>query len=138
MPSETRRRQEQYVQRRRGFLAWTGRQVDVFGAMWYRDRTKTYTTVQFQNLHPALKVTIPDSGISISVSIAGQTWDVLVDFDFAPKRVTGGYLDAMNLSEWLKTASFEFVVGGFGGSRAGVSPAQRTLEARSPSKMSHG
>jgi alkane 1-monooxygenase len=37
-----------------------------------------------------------------------------------------------------KIASFEFGVGGFGGSRAGVSPAQRTLEARSPSKMSHG
>jgi hypothetical protein len=35
-------------------------------------------------------------------------------------------------------ASFEFGVGGFGGSRAGVSPAQRTLEARSPSKMIHG
>lgn len=36
------------------------------------------------------------------------------------------------------SASFEFGVGGFGGSRAGVSPAQRTLEARSPSKMIHG
>jgi hypothetical protein len=39
---------------------------------------------------------------------------------------------------YMKLASFEFGVGGFGGSRAGVSPAQRTLEARSPSKMSHG
>ena len=37
-----------------------------------------------------------------------------------------------------KSASFEFGVGGFGGSRAGVSPAQRTLEARSPSKMIYG
>src|SRR6202043_645378 len=41
-------------------------------------------------------------------------------------------------AEHQKNASFEFGVGGFGGSRAGVSPAQRTLEARSPSKMSHG
>ena len=36
------------------------------------------------------------------------------------------------------SASFEFGVGGFGGSRAGVSPAQRTLEARSLSKMIYG
>jgi hypothetical protein len=41
-------------------------------------------------------------------------------------------------NDWDICASFEFGVGGFGGSRAGVSPAQRSLEARSPSKMIHG
>ncbi len=43
----------------------------------------------------------------------------------------------LSIAIYANFASFEFGVGGFGGSRAGVSPAQRTLEARSPSKMSH-
>jgi hypothetical protein len=52
------------------------------------------------------------------------SWDII----YLPSAIRGQYF----------YASFEFEVGEFSGSRAGVSPAQRTLEARSPSKMSHG
>jgi len=98
--SETRRTQEQYVQRRRAFLAWLTHHSDVAGALLPRKRTRTFMTVRLENLHPALELTISDTSICITVSFDGHVWDLLADFDSAPKRTAGGYLDALVLPDW--------------------------------------
>jgi hypothetical protein len=99
--SETRRTQEQYVQRRRAFLAWLTHHPDVAGALLPRKRTRTFMTVRLQNLHPALELTVLDTSVCITVSFDGQVWDVLRDFDSAPKKATGGYVDAFVLPDWV-------------------------------------
>jgi hypothetical protein len=106
-----------------------GALVDIsVGHVWVKT-VLNGTTYYFD---PSFKTHTFKTGIDLgNSSITGYNAATYLSSAKSGATITSNYVQNIN-------ASFEFVVGGFGGSRAGVSLAQRTLAARSPSKMSHG
>lgn len=94
-----RREQEQYVQRRRVFLAWAAEHAETLGAVLPVRRNRTGTEVRFANVNPALSFLISATSICVTVSYARRCCD-LVTFDSAPRRVIGGYEDDLAMPEY--------------------------------------
>jgi len=98
--SEVRDEQEQYVQRRRAFMAWKQRHDETLGAMIPVSRTRIDMIVCFDNLNPAVSFSISASSIRIAVFHAGRSCDLRL-FDSDPRSVAEGYVDDSLLSEYV-------------------------------------
>lgn len=98
--SEVRDEQEQYVLRRRVFMAWKQRHAETLGAMIPIRHTRIDMAVRFENLNPAVSFSISANSIRIAVFHAGRSCDLRL-FNSDPRNVAGGYVDDSLLPEYV-------------------------------------
>ncbi|MBN3802172.1 hypothetical protein GXB81_03760 [Paraburkholderia sp. Ac-20336] len=98
--SEARREQVLYVECRRTFFAWANRHAGMLGAITVVRRTRTSMEVRFGNLNSVLSFFVSVASIGVSVSV-DQYRDWLVEFDSAPRWLSGGYVCDLVMPEYV-------------------------------------
>lgn len=98
--SEARREHEQYVQCRRTFLTWASLHAGMLGTTTVVRRTRTSMEVRFGNLNSVLSFFVSVAGIGVVVSV-DQYRGLLVEFDSAPRWLSGGYVCDLVMPEYV-------------------------------------